>query len=183
MVQSRFHGERKPRNSAHLHCWPYTVLHETGFFVDPNCEVGFLHRNKDYIFGLSIPAGSLWYKEWIDAITIPWRKLTPNFLKSALSPCTALHKTGYFADRYCEVGFLHRNKDYIFLLSIPVAAFWYKECFGAITVPCRKEAPNFGKSALSALYTGLHETGYFADTAKWAFCTETSSTFLDSPFP
>ena len=55
MVQSRFHGERKPRNWAHLHCRPYTVLHETGFFVDPYCAVGFFAPNKDYICGFSIP--------------------------------------------------------------------------------------------------------------------------------
>ena len=33
-----------------------------------------------------------------------------------------------------------------------VAFFWYKECIGATTVLWLKEAPNFGKSALLALY-------------------------------
>ena len=58
----------------------------------------------------------------------------------------------FFADPYCEVGYLHRINDYIFEVSIPVVSFGCKKCIGAITVPWLKEAPNFGKSALSEVY-------------------------------
>ena len=51
-----------------------------------------------------------------------------------------------------KVGILHQINDYIFEFSIPVASFRYKEWIGANTVPWLVEAPNFGKSALSAIY-------------------------------
>ena len=127
-----------------------------------HCEVGFLHRNKQYIFGLSFSVAWFWYKEYIGAITVLRLKEAQNFLVNLhCQPYTALHENGHFADPYCEVGFLHRIKDYTFGFSIPVASFWYKECIRAMTEPWLKEAPMFGKSALSALYGA---------TWKRAFC-------------
>ena len=63
-----------------------------------------------------------------------------------------MHETGYFEGPYCEVAFLHWNKDYIFELSIPVASFSFEYCIGAMTVPWPKVAPNFRKFVSAALY-------------------------------
>ena len=128
------------------------AVHETGLLAIPYCEVGFLHRNKDYIFELCIPLASFWYKHCIDANPVPCRKLAPNYDKFVLSDLYSLHEIGLFAGPYFEVGFVNRNNNYIFWFFIPLASFWYKHCIGANTVPWRKVAPNCRKFVLSALY-------------------------------
>ena len=35
LVQTRYHGERKPRNFGNLHCRPYMAIHEYGQFEAP----------------------------------------------------------------------------------------------------------------------------------------------------
>ena len=35
LVQTRYHGERKPRNFGNLHCRPYMVIYEYGQFEAP----------------------------------------------------------------------------------------------------------------------------------------------------
>ena len=75
----------KPRLSENLHSRSNTALHETGWFTGPYCEVGFLHQNKDCIFGFSIPVASFSYVDWIGANTVPRRKEAPTFGKFALT--------------------------------------------------------------------------------------------------
>ena len=80
-------------------------------------------------------------------------KGSPEFREiCTIGPIRRCIKTDKFADPYSEVGFLHRIKDYIYGFSIPVVSFSYKECIGAIMVAWLKEAENFGKFELSALY-------------------------------
>ena len=101
-------------------------MHETGYFEGPYCEVGFLQWNKDYIFGLSISVASIWYEYSVGAITVPCPKVAPNFRKFVPAALYGEVRNRVLEGPYCEVGFLHWNKDYIFGLSIPVASFWYK---------------------------------------------------------
>ena len=35
LVQTRYHGERKPRNFGNLHCRPYIAIYEYGQFEVP----------------------------------------------------------------------------------------------------------------------------------------------------
>ena len=67
-----------------------------------------------------------------------------------------MHEIRWFAGPYCEVGFLHQTKVYIFGFSISVASFSYIDCIGANTVPRWKVAPSFLKFTLTALYA-MHE--------------------------
>ena len=46
-----------------------------------------------------------------------------------------MHEIRWFAVPYCEVGFLHQNKVYIFGFSTSVASFPYIDYIGANTVP------------------------------------------------
>ena len=51
-------------------------------------------------------------------------KGSPEFREvCTIGPIRRCIKPGSFADAYCEVGFLHRIKNYIFWFSIPVAYF------------------------------------------------------------
>ena len=55
LVQTRYHGDRKPRNFGNLHGRSYMAMHECGYFEAPKRFVPFLHQPKDNIFGLCIP--------------------------------------------------------------------------------------------------------------------------------
>ena len=70
-------------------------------------------------------------------------KGSPEFRKFTLTSPYAMHEIRYFAGPYCEVGFLHQNKVYIFGFSTSVASFPYIDCIGANTVPRWKVAPSF----------------------------------------
>ena len=59
LVQTRYHGDRKPRNFGNLHCRPLMAMHECGYFEAQLRFVPFLHQPKDNIFVLYIPKASL----------------------------------------------------------------------------------------------------------------------------
>ena len=118
----------------------------------PILRSGLLHWKKDYIFWLCIPLASFWFKLCISANAVPWRKLAPNYGKFVLSTLNGAAWNRVVCSPYCEVGFLHWNKNYIFGLCIPLVSFWYKHCIGANTVPWWKVPPNYRKFGLSALY-------------------------------
>ena len=69
-------------------------------------------------------------------------------------------KPGTLQTRTAKWAFLHQFKDYIFGFSIAEASFRCKKCIGTITVLWLKEAPNFGKSALSALYGAARKRAF-----------------------
>ena len=59
LVQTRYHGDRKPRNFGNLHCRPLMAMHECGYFEAQLRIVPFLHQPKDDIFVLYIPKAPL----------------------------------------------------------------------------------------------------------------------------
>ena len=55
---------------------------------------------------------------------------------------------------------LHRENNYIFTVSIPIATFWYEHCIGENSETLRSKASKFTKLPYSALY-GVVRKGWF----------------------
>ena len=88
-----------------------------------------------------------------------------------------MNEIRWFAVQYCEVGFLHQNKVYIFGFSTSVASFPYIDCIGANAVPRWKVAPSFENLHWRPYTRCMKLGGLQSRTAKWAFCTKTRFTF------
>ena len=110
-------------------------------------------------------------------------KGSPEFRKFTLTAPYAMHEIRWFAVPYCEVGFLHQNKVYIFGFSTSVASFPYIDCICANTVPRWKVVPSFANLHWRPYTRCMKLGGLQSRTAKWAFCTKTRFTFLGSPPP
>ena len=61
-----------------------------------------------------------------------------------------MHEIRWFAVPYCEVGFLHQNKVYIFGFSTSIASFPYIDCIGANHGTTVKGNPEFRKFTLTS---------------------------------
>ena len=68
--------------------------HEMGQFAGPYWSLQFLHQPGNYIFWLSIPVASFWYKHYFGADMVPWRQVDPNFTRISLSALQASMKRG-----------------------------------------------------------------------------------------
>ena len=115
-------------------------------------SVRLLHRKSDYIFSFSIPLATFWYKHCLGAKTEPLWSIASKFTKFPYSTQYGRVETGWFSGRYRSARLLHRESDYNFRFSTPIATSWYKPCFGAITVRLWLKAWNFTKFLYSAPY-------------------------------
>ena len=110
-------------------------------------------------------------------------KGSPEFHKFTLTALYAMHEIRWFVVPYCEVGFLHQKKVYIFGFSTSVASFPYIDCIGVNKVPRWKVAPSFANLHWRHHTRCMKSGSLQARTAKWAFCTKTRFAFLGSPPP
>ena len=159
-------------------------MHENRFSAGRYCEVGFLHQNKVYIFGFSIPVGSLSYIDCIDANTVPRWKVAPSFRKFTLTAlygdawkpvfCRPVLRSGLSAPKQGLHFWVLHSRRFPFIYRL----HW---CKHGTTV---KGSPEFPQIYTDGPIRRCMKTGFLqARTAKWAFCIKTRFTFLCCPFP
>ena len=146
--------------------------------------MGFLHQNKDCIFGFSIPVASFSYVDWIGANTIPRRKEAPTFGKFALTVlygaalnrvvCWPVLRGGLSAPKQGLHFWVLHSRSFLFICRLD----WCKHGTSA------KGSPEFRKICTHGpIRRCMKPGGLLARTARWAFCTKTRIAFLGSPFP
>ena len=145
--------------------------------------MGFLHQNKDCIFGFSIPVASFSYVDWIGANTVPRRKEVPTLRKFYLTvpcgtawnlvECMRVLRGGLSAPKQGLHFWVLHSRSFLFICRLD----WCKHGTS------EKGSPDFRKNCTHGKLRRCIKPGsLLTRTARWAFCTKTRIAFLGSPF-
>ena len=134
--------------------WPRRLrkLKNSHFHSFPRCNkrpVRLLHRESDCILRFSIHIPTFWCKHCLGVNTIKMSSTYSKILKFPFPELYWVNDMGFFVGPKLPVRLLHRESDWIFRFSIPIATFWCKHCLGVNTVPLSSTASKIQKFPFS----------------------------------
>ena len=142
-----------------------------------------LERNKDCIFRFYNPVASFWCKYCLNANTVPWGNVTPNFGKFHCLPFKASVNSGSLQP--CNRKYAFCTETRIAFLGSTLLRFPFDVNIALVQTRCHveRQPPISSNFIVCSLRRGVNSGSLQPRNRKYAFCTETRIVFLGSTFP